>query len=25
LVAALMGLLGLFAGRLPRGVIPWRT
>ncbi|MGN6231909.1 MAG: ABC transporter permease [Trinickia sp.] len=25
LVAALMGLLGLFADRLPRGVIPWRT
>jgi iron(III) transport system permease protein len=25
LVAALMGLLGLFASRLPKGVIPWRT
>jgi iron(III) transport system permease protein len=24
-VAALMGLLGLFASRLPKGVIPWRT
>lgn len=25
LVGALMGLLGLFSRRLPRGVIPWRT
>lgn len=25
LVATLMGLLGLFASRLPKGVIPWRT